>query len=216
MQDNPFMILGISEDSTKEEVQAAYQTLHEKYAKDRFLEGEEGAKAARMYTKVEIAYQDALELLENKSTASEAAFEGIQDYGSVKAAIKNGDLSGAQKLLDDITNRNGDWHYWQAAIYYKKNWFDESKTQLKIALELDPNNSQYKDTYDKIEKEQNASNPFKNNQNNAQQQQSDYNRTYSQQQQDVGNVNGCCDCCSSLICADCCCEMMGGDLISCC
>ena len=215
MQDNPFVVLGISENSTREEIQAAYQQLHDKYAKDRFLEGEEGAKAARMYTQVEVAYQDALDLLENKSKAEEATFEGVQDYSSVKAAIKNGDLSGAQKILDDITNRSADWHYWQAAIYYKKNWFDESKTQLKIALELDPNNSQYKDTYDKIEKEQNQSNPFNNNKN-AQQQQADYNRTYSQQQQDAASVNGCCDCCSSLICADCCCEMMGGDLISCC
>ena len=212
MQNNPFVILGISDDSSREEIQAAYEKLHKKYAEERFLEGEQGAEAARMYQKVELAYQDALDLLENKEKASYNE-SNVADYNSVKEQIKQGNLSEAQRLLDDITNRGGDWHYWQAAIYYKKNWYDESKTQLKIALELEPNNAMFKDTLAKIEKEQNANNPFNNQQ---QKQQSDFNRSYQQQAQATPNVGGCCDCCSSLICADCCCEMCGGDLISCC
>ena len=213
MQNNPFVVLGVSDDCTREELKQAYDKLHKKYAEERFLEGDKGAEAARMYQKVEIAYQDALDLLENKEKAS-FNNDGVVNYDAIKQQIKNGNLSEAQRLLDDITSRGGDWHYWQAAIYYKKNWYDESKTQLKIALELEPNNSMFKDTLDKIEKEQNANNPFNKGQN--QQQQSDYNRTYQQQAQPAPNAGGCCDCCSSLICADCCCEMCGGDLISCC
>lgn len=217
MQNNPFVILGISENSTQQEVQEAYERLHKKYSEERFMEGEKGAEAARMYTKVEIAYQDALDFIHNKATQSaddnKKEFNG-NNYDKVIEAIKKGDISEAQKQLDNMTNRSAEWHFWQAAVYHRKNWYDESRTQLKIALELEPDNQKYKDALSKLEKEQNAKNPF--NENKNAQNQNQYNRTYSNQQQGHPDVNGCCNCCSSLICADCCCEMCGGDLISCC
>lgn len=213
MQDNPFVILGISADSSREEIQSAYEKLHKKYAEERFLEGEAGAEAARMYTKVEIAYQDALDQLEFREKEKQAS-TGNPSFDEVITNLKSNNISKAQQVLDDMVTRGSEWHYWQAAVYYKKNWFDESKTQIKIALELEPNNQKYKDTLAKIEKEQNANNAFSQQPNNQNQQQ--FDRTYSQQQQQAPMAGGCCDCCSSLICADCCCEMCGGDLISCC
>lgn len=209
MQDNPFVILGISENSTQQEIQEAYDRLHKKYAEERFLEGEEGAEAAKMYTKVEIAYRDAMDYIHNKSFGEDSTEFFSENFDDVMACLKRGDTSEAQKLLDNMTNRGAEWHFWQAAVYHRKNWFDESRTQLKIALELEPNNKKYKDALDKLEQQQNAKNPF--NEKNAQ---APNNRSYAGQ--DNMNVGGCCDCCSSLICADCCCELCGGDLISCC
>lgn len=213
MQNDPFIILGVSKDATQQEVQEAYERLHKKYAEERFFEGERGAEAARMYTKVELAYQDALDYIQNKAVISDTNTENNDgDFTGVRDALKRGDTSGAQKCLDDMTNRGGEWHFWQAAVYYKKNWHEESRTQLKIALELEPNNQKFKDALAKLEKEQSANNPF----NDKKTQEQNYDRTYSQQQQPAPNIGGCCDCCSSLICADCCCELCGGDLISCC
>lgn len=212
MQNDPFIILGVSRTATQQEIKEAYEKLHQKYAQERFAEGEKGAEAARMYTKVELAYQDALEYVQNNATVSDAETENKDgDYEAVRDALKRGDISGAQKILDDMVGRGGEWHFWQAAVYYKKNWYDESRTQLKIALELEPNNQKFKDALAKLEKEQSANNPF----GDKKAQESNFERTYSSQQGQP-NAGACCDCCGTLICADCCCEMCGGDLISCC
>ena len=60
MQEN-YKILGISESATDEEVENAYNTLKEKYQKDRFLEGEAGNLAAKNLTKIKTAYQEIIE-----------------------------------------------------------------------------------------------------------------------------------------------------------
>ncbi len=72
------------------------------------------------------------------------------DYSEIEALIKKGDVAGAQVKLDDVTDRNGEWHYLQSVIFYKKNWMNESKKQLEIALSLEPHNAKYADDYAKL------------------------------------------------------------------
>ena len=51
--------------------------------------------------------------------------------------IKSGELTEAQQKLDDIPVHDGEWHYLQSIVFYKKNWFLESKKQLEYALKAD-------------------------------------------------------------------------------
>lgn len=64
--------------------------------------------------------------------------------------IEENDLEGAQKLLDEQNVLDGQWHYLQSKIYIKKNWHNEAKKQLEIALKLEPDNQEYIAELDKL------------------------------------------------------------------
>lgn len=55
-------------------------------------------------------------------------------------------------MLDNLTPRTAEWHYLQSIVFYKKNWFLESKKQLEFALSLDPQNMKYKNSLEKLNK----------------------------------------------------------------
>ena len=139
-------ILGLSDGATREDIQAAYDKLREKYLEERFMDGEAGNNAAKMLTKIEVAYNELLsELSENKEEESGgSAFERVEEL------LKSGDIQEAQHVLDAFNERNAYWHYLQSVVFYKKNWMNESKKQLEIAMQLEPDNEKYKDSYKKL------------------------------------------------------------------
>ena len=71
-------------------------------------------------------------------------------FRSVDEAIKAGDYKKAQEILDGFDSRSAEWHYLQSVVFYKKNWINESKKQLEIAKEMDPDNEKYKKAYDRM------------------------------------------------------------------
>ena len=38
----------------------------------------------------------------------------------------------------------------QSVVFYRKNWINESKKQLEIAIQLEPDNDKYKEAYKKL------------------------------------------------------------------
>lgn len=142
-----YEILGVSENATDEEVAAAYQKLKDKYSRERFYEGEAGNEAARNLTKVETAYS---EITADRKLHNNASDRSAEDFTDIEKAIKNGNLSAAQSGLDDITDRNAEWHYLQSVVFYKKNWINESKKQLELAIQIDGNCQKYKDALKKL------------------------------------------------------------------
>ena len=142
-----YEVLGVSSDATVEEIDAAYRELKEKYSRERFYEGEVGNNAARQLTKIETAYHEIINA--RTETVNQDGSKSV-DYSDIEQLIKKGDVSGAQEKLDDIINRNAEWHYLQSVIFYKKNWMNESKKQLEIALSLEPHNAKYADDYSKL------------------------------------------------------------------
>lgn len=151
MQEN-YKILGVSENATEQEITDAYNALKNKYSKDRFLEGEAGNEAAKNLTKLENAYAEVMSNLHNQNSTTTNESQNLSD---VEKLLKNGQLDKAQAALDDITDRNAEWHYLQSVIFYKKNWFNESKKQLEIAMDMEPKNSKYADSYTKLKQKMN-------------------------------------------------------------
>ena len=210
MAKNPFVVLGVSENCTQNELYEAYKTLRNKYADLRFEPGEVGADACVKLEEVEAAYQEATEILRSRY---DIGYTG-DNLDDVDRAIKDGNLDEAQKILDDCANRSAHWHYLQAAVFYRKGWLNDALKQLDFACQMEPDNQKYAESRKTLLDRLNA--------NTTAQRSSFYNgenqneRSYSGMEE--GQTRGCtaCDCCSSLLCADCCCECMGGDLISCC
>ena len=138
-------ILGLSEGATAEDVRAAYETLRAKYLEERFMDGETGNNAAKMLTKIETAYTELLTELKEAPTQ-----DGGEAFSRVEELIKDGNIQDAQHVLDGFNERGGQWHYLQSVVFYRKNWMNESKKQLEIAIQLEPDNDKYKEAYRKL------------------------------------------------------------------
>jgi len=193
-----YEFLGLPETATDEEIIARYNELKAKYSEDRWLDGEEGNAAARNLTKLETAYKEIMSARKESKTNT----EGKDAYEEIAELLKNDKLAEAQARLDAFNERPAEWHYLQAVVYYKKNWTNDSKKQLEIAIEMDPTNQKYRAAYGKM----NARNE-QQNQQQYQQTQNPYNRgsSYNEPEQ-MGGGNACSECiscCYTYLCIDC-------------
>lgn len=213
MPTNPFVILGVDKNATQSEILEAYKQKRAYYQVHVFDEGESGAQAASMLNQLDDAYQQAMEMAVESATVTG---EGESAYEQVKQAIRSKDIETAQKLLDDMSYRGAEWHYYQSVVFYEKNWLNDTKKQLEIALQMDPQNEKYQRALDNLKKKIDGARPYDKEGAqgvyNADSTQTD--RTYTQR--DGAVADGICSACQALWCADCCCECMGGDLIRCC
>ena len=198
-------IFGLDEGATPEDVKSAYETLRAKYLEDRFKDGETGNEAAKMLTKIELAYTE----LQSEFKES-ADTEGGDLYGKAERLIKDGNISEAQRVLDSFNERGAQWHYLQSVIFYRKNWVNESKKQLEIAIHLDPENMKYKETYRKLN-DKISSDAQSNQQAGGQAQQGPYQGQTMDSRQEDSQMGGnfcasCIECCYLNMCINCLCN----------
>ena len=202
---NAYEILGLSESATREQIDARYYELREKYQKDRFLPGDEGEEASEKLQQLEVAYRDILTTMAEAEQAE--SFTEDTDYTAIQELITAGKLDEAQAKLDARATRDAEWHYLQSILFYKRNWFLESKKQLELACQMEPQNSRYQQSLEKLTKIL-ASNTIS----------PDQLRTTSRPVDDqprVGAGNGTCTgsaCVDCMLCNACCncCQCMGG------
>ncbi len=196
-----YKILGVSENATNEEIENAYKVLKEKYSKERFCEGEVGNEAARNLTKLETAYQ---EITVSRKAYKEEGEKKVEDFSDIELLIKKGDISGAQAKLDDASERSAEWHYLQSVVFYKKNWVNESKKQLEIAMSMEPHNPKYSEAYTKL-KQKMAFNDRQYQSGNA-----NFNANpneNTQRQMGGSDTNDCLSCCTTWLCTNMLCNM---------
>ncbi len=144
MDNENYELLGLDETATDEQIREAYETLKAKYDQEKWQDGEVGTNAARMLTKLNAAYREIMEERREKIRSGENPFEEVRE------ALKSGDISRAQSLLDAFNERSAEWHYLQSVVFYRKNWMNESKKQLEIAMQMDPSNQKYREDYRKL------------------------------------------------------------------
>ena len=147
MSKESYELLGLDETATDEEIDRRYEELKQKYNEEKWQDGEAGNAAARMLTKLEAAYEEIKDERREAHKEENASSNGFEEVAS---AIRSGDLVRAQQLLDAFNERNAEWHYLQSVVFYKKNWMNESKKQLEIALQMDGGNEKYRTAYEKL------------------------------------------------------------------
>ncbi|MBQ8283603.1 MAG: hypothetical protein IJX75_00775 [Clostridia bacterium] len=192
-----YEFLGVNENATDEEITARYTELKAKYGEDRWLDGEAGNEAARNLTKLETAYREIIAERKEQKTNT----DGQNSFEEIAALLKEDKISEAQAKLDDFNERGAEWHYLQAVVFYKKNWTNDSKKQLEIAMQMDPDNVKYRNAYGKI----NAKNDYEK-QTAREQTQNPY--ANHQEPIDDGQMGGnacsnCISCCYTYLCVDC-------------
>ncbi len=198
---DPYKILGVSRESTDDEINTAYRKLVKQYHPDRYVGNPLADLAAEKIKEINEAY-DAIMNERNNATGSR---EGAGTYGNsshgndfdanrIRMLINSGKLGEAEILLGNARIRNAEWHFLMGMILKKKGWYDMAYQHLNRAASMDPANAEFRQARDNM----------------------DYSgsgyRTYGNES---GYDGACCDSCQTLICADCCCEMCGGNLIPC-
>ena len=143
-----YELLGLDESASDEELEKRYEELKQKYNEEKWQDGEAGNNAARMLDRIEAAYAEIKEARLAAVAANQKTSDDV--FEDVAAAIRSGDLNRAQQLLDAFNERNAEWHYLQSVVFYKKNWMNESKKQLEIAIQMDGENEKYRSAYEKL------------------------------------------------------------------
>ncbi|NCA67168.1 MAG: hypothetical protein EOM87_03785 [Clostridia bacterium] len=204
MSKSPFLVLGISDNATQAEVETAYRKLRDKYRLDMHQEGEKGKFAANKLSEVETAYKAVKVILDSKVN-----YDG-NIYSTIEQLVKANNFEEAQKTLDGISERGAEWHYYQSAIYYKKGWLMEARSQLNLAVTMDPRNDKYVNALQKLEDKLSNRGSAESAQQSgsAQGAKSGYQRSYQSSATRDDTSDNCCACCQGLICANCLCDCM--------
>lgn len=165
-----YEVLGLDASASEEELKAKYEELKKEYGEGRFKTGAEGMQAARNLNELEEAWMDITdELKVKKETQSQSvknenetqelvaeevkkeSTESAETFAFVEKLIKDGKYDEAQNRLDNVMDRNGEWHYLQSKIFYHREWLTECKKQLEIAVNCDKDNKKYKSALDNLE-----------------------------------------------------------------
>lgn len=198
-------LLGLTEGCTSEQINEAYEKLRAKYSEERFLDGEAGNEAARMLTKIGIARDELLSELAELENKGNNEGEGTA-YARVEELIKSGDLQEAQRQLDQFNERGAQWHYLQSVVFYRKNWINESKKQLEIAMHLDAENQKYKDAYKKLNEKIEYDRTHQSTAQNQNVYQGQTMNSAPDDQMGGGFCQSCAECCALNMCLNCMCS----------
>lgn len=191
---NPYGVFNLSPHASRVEIDEAYYREKEKYRDLRFATGKVGEEATERLEEIEAAYKEILIDL-GRRTSGRSVFDEIDE------TIRRGELEHAQKMLDDLSDRSAEWHYLQSIIFYKKNWYHESKKQLEFAINLDPVNPKYRNSLDMLTKIMAG----KNTNPNDFRSQNEYSYYEPAHQQGPATCTGSCcgDVCLANLCCNC-------------
>ncbi|MGN0026268.1 MAG: J domain-containing protein [Clostridium sp.] len=155
---DPYKVLGVSPNSSKDEIKKAYKNILEEYAL--------GNSTIDSRPLAEGIIKDA-------NTAYDVLVTG-NFYKEIRSYIDNDNIPVAESKLNLLDLKNSaEWNYLMGFVYFKKGWFDIGLQHILKSTELDPFNEEYSATLKTIRnrsneiinyyKQNNNQNPTPNN-----------------------------------------------------
>lgn len=198
---DPYEVLGVPRNASKEQIKAAYKALAKKYHPDNYASSPLRGTAEEKMAEINEAY-DAIMSGSNHGYKNSGYTSYSNGFYEAEELLRRGDLDGAERVLEnmDLSERSAQWYFLKGKVNYKRGWTDQAYSYFNMAYNMEPNNPEYRNAFQNMKNRRSGG----------------YRTTHHSS----GN-NGCCGCdgcdiCEGLLCADCCCECMGGDLIRCC
>ena len=199
---DPYEVLGVSPDSSDDEVKRAYRDLARKYHPDNYQNNPLADLAEEKMKEINQAY-DAITRARSGGGASYggSASQSQSGYGygygggyqqrsqgsagqvfyRARQAVSSNDLDGAEQLLQGA-DRNGEWYFLMGSIAYRRGWLDEARQNYQIAVQMDPGNMEYRQALGMMQR-----------------------GGYGYQPNMVGGQCDGMDCCTAMMCMNCLC-----------
>ena len=196
---NPYEVLGVKPSATQDEIKSAYRKLIKQYHPDKFTDNPLKNLAEEKMIEINQAYDTLTKNSGNNNYNSTSSSNSSNynnssnasyDFQEIRRSIQSGNYAFAENKLNFINNRNAEWHYLYGLVLLKKGWFDSALEHMTTAVNMDPNNFEYKQGLNSLKQRSNSySNP--------------YFRTTNTNNADM------CDCCIKLWCLESLCDCAG-------
>ena len=151
---NPYEILGVSENATDEEIKKAYRNLAKQYHPDNYTDNPLKDLAVEKMKSINEAY-DTIQKMRaqggssssygnNRQSHSQNNHQNDSGLARVRRLINEGRFGEAETLLMSISNKTAEWHFLMSLVYYRKGWLQDARNEINIACNMDPYNNEYR------------------------------------------------------------------------
>ena len=172
---NPYEVLGVSEGADEETIKKAYKELVKKYHPDKYVNNPLADLAAEKMKEINKAY-DMLTKKKNTSDTGGGAgaaggsggygpYGGYGSYGGyqnikptftlVRQMIAMRRHQQAIMLLEQLP-KTAEWYFLSGIANIGRGWYDQGLQHLEMAVKMDPDNSEYSDTLNRVKDNANA------------------------------------------------------------
>ena len=157
---DPYQVLGVPSTATDEEIKKAYRNLARKYHPDNYHDNPLEDLAQERMKEINEAYEAIQAQRRNKGAADAGyaynpgyrqSYSGDAAMQRVRMAIQRGELNLAEELLNAQGDHNAEWNFLKGVICMRRGWMDEAKRYYQTAVQMDPQNSEYRHALDMTE-----------------------------------------------------------------
>ena len=161
---DPYKVLGVNPGDDEETIKKAYRKLVKKYHPDRYVNTPMADMANEKLKEINEAY-DMITNHKTDNTSGHGAgygsgygggyrtgYGGAQyggsytvSFESVRMLIRLRRLTEAETMLSQLP-KSAEWHYLMGLIYINRGWYDKGKGFLQTAVNMDPQNMEYRQT----------------------------------------------------------------------
>lgn len=190
---NPYEILGVSENASDEEIKNKYREMVKKYHPDKYQNNPLGDLAEEKLQEINEAYDMIMNMRGGNGAGESSSYSnggGAKNpaYYKVRQDIDAGNLDSAESMLSNIGPKDAEWIFLDGMISYKRGWYDDAKSKIQQAVNMDPSNVEYKNALNALV---GGGGGYRANA---------YQKGYR------SNDDLLCTACQCYLCADCCCD----------
>lgn len=144
---DPFSVLGLDASADADQVRMAYRRLVKTCHPDKFLDPEERKTAQEKMIRLNLAYEEAMKLAVNRTSASAAFHKELDQQDALTLAAKmlrQENPEAALRQLLRASSRNGEWYAMQGKILMALEQFESAHQSYREAIRREPNNNRYR------------------------------------------------------------------------